>query len=72
VLKLRGFSPQANYRRVVCRISTDVLEDHVASMFRIEEQDLLAICFMLVSFLVYSSTLKTEATSSFETWVDFQ
>jgi hypothetical protein len=31
----------------------------------------LASCFMLVSFLVYSSTLKTEATCSSETSGDF-
>jgi hypothetical protein len=33
---------------------------------------LLATCFMLVSFLVYSSTLKTEVTCSSETPVVFQ
>jgi hypothetical protein len=31
-----------------------------------------ATCFMLVSCLAYSSTLKIEATCSFETSVDFQ
>jgi hypothetical protein len=31
-----------------------------------------AICFMLVSFLAYSSTLKIEATCFSETSVDFQ
>jgi hypothetical protein len=32
----------------------------------------LATCFMLVSYLAYSSTLKMEATCSSETSVDFQ
>jgi hypothetical protein len=34
--------------------------------------DLLDTCFMLVSCLAYSSTLKMEATCSSETSVDFQ
>jgi hypothetical protein len=35
-------------------------------------QALLTTCFMLVSCLAYSSTLKIEATCSPETLVDFQ
>jgi hypothetical protein len=34
--------------------------------------DLLATCFMLVSFLAYSSTVNMEATCSSETSVEFQ
>jgi hypothetical protein len=36
------------------------------------QRALLAICFMLVSCLAHSSTLKTEVTCSSETIVDFR
>jgi hypothetical protein len=35
-------------------------------------ESLLATCFMLVYYLVYSSTLNMEATSSSKTSADFQ
>jgi hypothetical protein len=42
------------------------------SIFRVEEYAKLAACFMLVSCLAYSSTLKMEVICSSETLVDFQ
>jgi hypothetical protein len=36
------------------------------------EIDFLAVCFMLVSYLAYSSTMKMEEIYSSETLVDFQ
>jgi hypothetical protein len=52
--------------------STNVSEEHNASIFRVEEFALLAPASTLVSCLAYSSTLKIEATCSSETSVHFQ
>jgi bacteriorhodopsin len=62
----------------------DVSKEQVAQIFRTEEQTkkesvmkhavrnaLLAACFMLVSYLTYSSNLKIEAIFFTETVVDF-
>jgi hypothetical protein len=63
-------------------MSTDVSEEHVASIFRVKElatQEIsmkqichCAICFRLVSRLDYPSSLKMEATCYSETFVDLQ
>jgi hypothetical protein len=55
-------------RPVVRWKSADVLKEHVASIF----VALLANCFVMVSFLAYTSTLRMEATYSSETLVGFQ
>jgi hypothetical protein len=61
--------------------STDVQEEHIASNFRVEEYAKQETSmksggkqshFHTVSCLAYSSTLKMEATYSFEMSVDFQ
>jgi hypothetical protein len=47
------------------RNSTDVSEEYVASIFRVEEaKHCLPPAFTLVSWLVYSSTLKMKATEN--------
>jgi hypothetical protein len=48
-------------------MSTDVSEEYVALIFRVEE----ATCFTMDSCLLYSSTLKMKACSS-ETSIDIQ
>jgi hypothetical protein len=63
----------------VCQKSTDVSEEQVASIFRVEEtkqetsvkQLYMPSAFTLVSFLAYSSNLRMEVTCSSETSVDF-
>jgi hypothetical protein len=56
--------------------SSDVSEEHVASIFRVEEYAKQESCVKaggkLVSCLAYYSILKMEATCSSETSVDFQ
>jgi hypothetical protein len=49
-------------RRAAYRKSADVSEAFA----------LLAVCFILISCLDYSPTLKKEATCYSETWIDFQ
>jgi hypothetical protein len=49
---------------------TDILEEHVAYIFR--EQTLFATCFHAGFFLGLSLPLKMEAKLSYETSVDFQ
>jgi hypothetical protein len=49
----------------------DVSEEHVASIFRVEESALVPTCFTLVCF-AYPLTLKKEAACSSETLVDFR
>jgi hypothetical protein len=56
-------------RRVVRWKSTDVSEEHPK---KVSSRDLLAHFFTLVSFLAYSSSLKTEKKYSFKTSVDIQ
>jgi hypothetical protein len=46
------------------RKSTNVSDEYVAPIFRVEEQALHIACFMQVSFLAYSSILKMETTCS--------
>jgi hypothetical protein len=48
-----------------------VLVGHAASIFRAEEQALIATCLMLVFYLTYSSILKMMATYSFKTLIDY-
>jgi hypothetical protein len=45
------------------------LKEHAASIFRVEEEakQIEATCFMIVSCMAYSSTLKMEATCPFKT-----
>jgi hypothetical protein len=65
---------------VVNRKPTEVSKEHVATIFRVEEYAKQKIGFkqkasrvlLLVYYLAYSSTLKMEATCSFETLIDFQ
>jgi hypothetical protein len=45
---------------------------HETSMKQAASLSLLAICFTLVSCVVYSSTMDMEATDSSKTPVDFQ
>jgi hypothetical protein len=58
--------------------SNHVSQEYVVSIFRVEEakqetrEFCLTSCFMLVSYLAYSSTLKMEMTCSSETSIDFQ
>jgi hypothetical protein len=52
-----------------CRLH---LQNQRISQPRNQNKDLLATWFTVVSFLTYSSTLKMEATCSFEMPVDFQ
>jgi hypothetical protein len=59
-------------RHTACLKLTNVSEEYFASVFRVEEHELLTARFLLVSCLAYSSTLKMEATCSFEMSVDFQ
>jgi hypothetical protein len=49
-------------------MSTDFLEEHISSVFRVEE---LATCYMLVCFFVYCSSLNMEAMFSSEASVEF-
>jgi hypothetical protein len=66
--------------KVVRWKSTEVSEEYVATIFRIEEYAKQEIsikqkasrALLLVYFLVYSSTLKIEAIYFFETSIDFQ
>jgi hypothetical protein len=64
--------------RVACWKSTEVSEEHVTSIFRIEEYAKeennmkQAASSTLVSCLAYSSSLKMEVTCSSEMSVDFQ
>jgi hypothetical protein len=51
--------------------SVDVSEEYVAFISE-SKTGLLTTCFMLVSCLVYSSTVKTEAAGCSETLIDFQ
>jgi hypothetical protein len=44
----------------------------MAPIFRVEEQSMLATCFMIDSCLAYSAILKIVATYSSETSVDFK
>jgi hypothetical protein len=51
--------------------SKDVQKVHITSTFRVEELAMLTVCFMLLSCLAYSPTLKMKAKWSFETLGDF-
>jgi hypothetical protein len=58
---------------------TDVSQERIASIFSVEERTkqvtrivkAFTACFLLVAWLVYSSTVKTEAVRSSETSVNF-
>jgi hypothetical protein len=61
--------------------ATDVSEENVAFILRVEKKARhqlesdnkhSLVCFMLVSSFAYSSSLKMEATFSFETSLNFQ
>jgi hypothetical protein len=52
---------------------SDVSEQHVASIFRVEEYaKRLPYTFTLISWSVYYLTMNMEVTGSSETLVDFQ
>jgi hypothetical protein len=64
------------FQRCVVRRDPNVLEEYIASIFKIDElveqgSSLLGVYLLLVSCLAYSLTLKIEATCSYEMSVDF-
>jgi hypothetical protein len=50
-------------------MSTNISEEHIVSIFRVEAQDKLLLLSMMVYCLAHSSTLKMEAVCSSGAWL---